>query len=132
MFKYFGPFTVEQKIGSLAYKLALPQEARIHPVFHVSQLKPFTPDYTPIFNELPAPPDLTTTDLQPIAILERRMRKKGNLPVVQLLIQWSTQSPEAATWEDYDVLRTRYPAATIWEGASSQEPAIVTPASPGK
>ncbi|XP_026419829.1 uncharacterized protein LOC113315794 [Papaver somniferum] len=37
--KYYGPFTVIAKVGNLAYKLQLPPEARVHPVFHVSQLK---------------------------------------------------------------------------------------------
>ena len=58
------------------------------------------------------------------------MRKKGDAPVVQLLVQWSTQTLEAATWEDYDVLRARYLAAAIWEEASSQGAATVTPAAP--
>lgn len=126
-FKYFGPFSVEQKIGTLAYKLALPPEARIHPVFHVSQLKPFTPNYTPVFGELPRPPDLTTASLEPAAILDRRLTKKGRNSVLQIKVQWSTLPEEAATWEDYDVLRLRYPAAAIWEGARSQGEAIVTP-----
>ncbi|XP_026459891.1 uncharacterized protein LOC113360615 [Papaver somniferum] len=36
--KYYGPFTVIDKVGNLAYKLQPPPEARVHPVFHVSQL----------------------------------------------------------------------------------------------
>lgn len=39
-FKYFGPFTIIDKIGSAAYKLELPQGTSIHPVFHASLLKP--------------------------------------------------------------------------------------------
>jgi hypothetical protein len=118
--KYFGPFSIEQKFGSLAYKLKPPVNSRIHPVFHVSQLKPYTPDYTPVFADLPKPPDLTKVDVEPEVILECRMMKKGDLPVVQMLVKWSTLPESAATWEDYEVLRRRYPDATIWEGAAFQ------------
>lgn len=118
-YKYFGLFKILEKVGDLAYKLDLPSDARIHPVFHVSQLKPFTPDYTPVFGELPRPPGLTTHSLSPVAILDRRMTKKGDNAIVQLLVQWSSLSPEAATWEDYDILRLHHPDAAIWEGASS-------------
>lgn len=130
-YKYFGPFKVEEKIGNMTYKLTLPTDSRIHPVFYVSQLKPFTPDYTPVFGELPKPPDLTSAELTPVKILERRMKKKGALPLVQILVQWSNHTAASATWEDYEVLRLRYPAATIWEEASSQGGEIVTaPLSP--
>lgn len=35
-FKFFGPFQILQKVGSLAYKLDLPSDCFIHPVVHVS------------------------------------------------------------------------------------------------
>jgi hypothetical protein len=54
------------------------------------------------------------------------MVKKGNAAMVQVRIKWSSLPNEAATWEDYDVLRLRYPNAVIWEGVSSQGGANVT------
>jgi hypothetical protein len=38
--RFYGPFTFIRRVGDMAYELDLPPEALIHPVFHVSQLKP--------------------------------------------------------------------------------------------
>jgi hypothetical protein len=63
--KFFGPFTILEKIGQSAYKLQLPATSMVHPVFHVSQLKTHVPDHTPVFNTLPDPLPMDTADLQP-------------------------------------------------------------------
>lgn len=143
-YKFFGPFKIVDKIGKMAYKLDLPADSRIHPVFHVSQLKPFTPNYTPVFSELPRPPDLAGHDNEPLEILERRMVKRGNNALVQIKVKWM-DAAASVTWEDYETLRRRFPDAAVWhehedeaeehqvvleDGASSEDVGNVTPASP--
>lgn len=96
-YKFVGPFVVTKRVGTPAYRLQLPPDSRIHPIFHVSQLKPFVPDYTLVFSELPKVPDLTSGALEPVEILDRRMMKKGDMPVVQLQVQWDTP----ATFHNY-------------------------------
>ena len=40
--RYIGPYEIIERVGSLAYRLALPPElARIHNVFHVSMLRKY-------------------------------------------------------------------------------------------
>lgn len=80
-YKFYGPFEVEARVGSVAYRLKLPLSSMVHPVFHISQLKPFIPKYTAESNELPNPIVLDAAELVPEAILERRLIKKGTRPI---------------------------------------------------
>ena len=44
MAKFVGPFPVVKQVFDDAYKLALPPEIKVHPVFHVSLLKEYFED----------------------------------------------------------------------------------------
>ena len=45
--KYYGPYKVLQKIGSMACKLDLPTSSQVHPFFRVSFLKKVIGDKVP-------------------------------------------------------------------------------------
>jgi hypothetical protein len=85
--KYFGSYMILSKIGNVAYKLELPANYQVHPVFHVSRLKPFTADYAPMFQPLELPPQLDLKDLEFETMLDRRLSRKGNAIVPQVLVK---------------------------------------------
>jgi hypothetical protein len=125
--KYFGRYAILERIGPIAYRLDLPPRSLVHPVFHVSQLKAFTPDHSPVYSKLPDAPLLDIAELTPPqAILDRRLVKRGNEVVTQALIQWSGLPPSLVTWEDYHVHWNRYPSMVAWGPATSSEEGNVT------
>lgn len=97
------------KIGSVAYELKLPERSKIHPVFHVSQLKKKIGDQIVASRDPPYYTNDGRILTEPISILERRMIKKGNRAAVQWLVQWANLPPEEATWEDLAFLRSQFP-----------------------
>lgn len=76
-------------------------------MFHVSQLKPLHPCYSPVFTELPKLVDMSQEGIEPEQILNRRMVRKGNHAIVQVLVEWTGLPSEAAIWEDYAVVKAR-------------------------
>ncbi|ESK83052.1 hypothetical protein Moror_16945 [Moniliophthora roreri MCA 2997] len=53
-----GPFEIESVLGPVTYKLALPEQWKIHPVFHASLLSPYKRNEVHGRNFLKPPPDL--------------------------------------------------------------------------
>ncbi|KAJ8766072.1 hypothetical protein K2173_020588 [Erythroxylum novogranatense] len=91
--RFYGPFTILERVGSMAYKLDLPPDSKIHPVFHVSKLKRYHVGPLTTFPVLPSiPPD---APIYPLAILDHRV--KGGIP--EVLVHWSNSSPADASWE---------------------------------
>ncbi|KAJ0547862.1 putative nucleotidyltransferase, Ribonuclease H [Helianthus annuus] len=103
--KYFGPFLIVEKVGMVAYKLDLPAEAHIHPVFHVSLLKgPVgAPDKV-----VPLPVE-ARFNLRPVAVIDRKWVKRGNRAAMKVLVQWRDQTVQDATWEFLDDMQLRFP-----------------------
>lgn len=96
--KYYGPYTITARIGSIAYKLALPPESKVHPVFHVSLLKKKVGNRVVVQSRLPSTGSDGQFLVQPVAILQRQTVKNNNTVVIQVLVQWSNLPPEDATW----------------------------------
>lgn len=79
----------------------LPKLAQIHPMFHVSLLKRKVGHMVQLSPTLPPVDALGILKSEPETILDRRLRKKGCFPVVEVLVRWQGQSDEDATWEGF-------------------------------
>ncbi|XP_075108974.1 uncharacterized protein LOC142180799 [Nicotiana tabacum] len=107
--KYYDPYKIEQKIGSVAYRLQLPPGSQIHLVFHVSQLKRrIGPTIVPA--QQPPLCDMEGKVLiQPVTILQRKMIRVNNGVGVKVLVQWANLSEKEASWEDWSYIKHRFP-----------------------
>ncbi|GKB51033.1 ty3-gypsy retrotransposon protein [Tanacetum coccineum] len=105
--RYFGPFQVLQQIGPVAYKLDLPATSRIHPVFHVSFLKPCVGEPSAQYIPLPL---LSTPEgplVYPTQILDSRKVKVKDEWDIEVLVQWDGRAEH--TWESWNRLQQHYP-----------------------
>ncbi|GKC44618.1 ty3-gypsy retrotransposon protein, partial [Tanacetum coccineum] len=71
--RYYGHYKVEARVGKVAYRLALPATSKIHPVFHVSILKPFVGDNSVEVAGLPEELHNDQPLEQPLAVFDARM-----------------------------------------------------------
>jgi ribosomal protein L21E len=87
--RFFGPFKVLARIGTVAYKLDLPAGAQIHNVFHVSLLKK---KWGPVVDDTVITLPLVSADevllQEPELILDRQVIQKGKYrPKTKVLVQ---------------------------------------------
>ncbi|XP_026428499.1 uncharacterized protein LOC113324393 [Papaver somniferum] len=86
--KYYGHFTVIEKIGAMTYRLQLRPDTKVHPVFHVSHLKNKIGVTVIPYPLLPLVDQQGQFKVKPTAILEERVTLLNNISVPQHLVQW--------------------------------------------
>nr|GEV29553.1 hypothetical protein [Tanacetum cinerariifolium] len=83
----------------VAYRIALPESSKIHPVFHVSLLKFFSGTGQGVVTKLPEEEYEGHPVEKPLAICNSRVVLHRGLSTRQVLVQWMGSSPEEETWE---------------------------------
>jgi hypothetical protein len=109
--RYIGPFSILARVGSLTYRLQLPESmAGVHMVFHVSMLRKFLqdPDHQ-IELELIAVQQDLTLECHPVRILESSERVMRRRTIKYVKVLWTNQSEREATWELEELMQQKYP-----------------------
>lgn len=96
-YRRLGPFPILDQINPVAYRLHLPESMKIHPVFHVSLLEPYTSVNIPRRRQMP-PPLIEIDNNQEFKVEEvldsRRRRNK-----LEYLVHWRGYNISERTWE---------------------------------
>lgn len=110
--KFHRPFQVIAVVGKVAYKLKLPLKAKIHNVFHVSQLKLFHAQLLQVIHIstwLQGTDPMIVPSKLPECILDRRIVKVDNGAHTQYLVKWLHMPVEDATWLVADTFTHQFP-----------------------
>ncbi|WZY79054.1 hypothetical protein YC2023_025438 [Brassica napus] len=115
--KFYGPFEVLARVGTVSYRLRLPDRAQIHDVFHISLLKPHKGDKPDTSHVLPPVLQGRVLPAKPVKFL--RARTHGE--VRQVLVKWTDEETETATWEDAQKLTEAFPEIELEDKLLVQE-----------
>ncbi|XP_059310058.1 uncharacterized protein LOC132061223 [Lycium ferocissimum] len=99
--RYIGPFEILKRVGEVAYKLALPLGlSGVHPVFYVSMLKRYHRDGSYIIQwDSILLDENWTYEEEPVAILDRDVRKLRSKEISSIKDQWKNHPVEEGTWK---------------------------------
>lgn len=87
--KRIGPFKIKEVVGPVNYKLELPPDAKVHPVFHISLLEKASDD-TPVATEFKYEPEEES-----VYEVEKILDYKND----KYLIKWAIYPDSENTWE---------------------------------
>ena len=96
-----GPFRITKKISKVNYQLSLPENIRIHNVFHISLLKP-----APAEAPEPGPVEISPDDQEPIYKVDHILKHRNIKGETRYLVHWKGYQHEEDTWEPEEGLTT--------------------------
>nr|GEY82476.1 putative reverse transcriptase domain-containing protein [Tanacetum cinerariifolium] len=108
--RYIGPFKVLAKVGTVAYRLELPEQlSRVHSTFYVSNLKKCLSD-EPLaisLDEVHIDDKLCFVE-KPLEIMDRKVKILEQIHIPIIKVRWNSKRGPKFTWEREDQFRKKY------------------------
>jgi hypothetical protein len=103
---FYGPFEILDRIGPVAYMLALPASMNGHNVFHVSLLKKYVHDPNHVIDWHLIQVEMEVDfQVHPVRVLDKKVKILQNRVIELIKVQWTCYSPKYATWENEDSMQ---------------------------
>ena len=83
---FYRPYQITELIGVVVYRLKLSEDAKIHPAFHVSCIKPKLGEHESPQIQLPNTTEDGVIQAQPQAILNHRIVIHRRRPSTEVLV----------------------------------------------
>ncbi|CAN6462677.1 unnamed protein product [Victoria cruziana] len=109
--RYIGPFEILDRIGTAAYRLALPpQLSHVHNVFRVSLLQKYLPNpqHQISYDQLQLDDDLSYQE-GPVRIVDEQVRRLKNKEIPMVKVEWQHHQVQDCTWESREKIERLYP-----------------------
>lgn len=109
--RFIGPYQISERIGSMAYRIALPPSlSNLHDVFHVSQLRKYIADPSHVIqaDDLEVRDNLTV-EVLPVRIEDRKVKQLRGREIALVKVAWGGSANGNVTWELESRMRDSYP-----------------------
>nr|GEY98402.1 hypothetical protein [Tanacetum cinerariifolium] len=106
-----GPFKILAKVGTIAYRLKLPEQlSRVHNTFYVSNLKKYFSNepLAILLDEIQIDDKLNFIE-EPVKIKDREVKrlKQSRIPIIKVC--WNSRKGPEFTWEREEQMQKQYP-----------------------
>src|SRR6266446_7064870 len=112
----YGPFEITKKLSHVVYQLCIPQQWKIHDVFHTALLTPYKEMEEHGLNYHEPPPDVIEGKLEWEVEQIVGARRFGRSRWLQYRVRWTGYSNAHDTWETVDDVHAPQLTVDFWKG----------------